>query len=539
MFKKRFFSLRNKLLLLIIVLIFLLQSISTINQYNQVKSILFDSLAEESSFYSRDFINTLNERLINFKDIQQKEGFIAVYSKLEGPIFLQDMLDNSPKLEKIGLLNIEGNILIEKSRLPSIQNARLEYNPSLIKNLIRGPDIKIAEQTGYFIISIPLTIENITAGHLVYHYSNSDLLAQESRLIFINLIFFIIFLSLGALASLFISNKITGPITELNEVAKKISSGDLYARARLSSHDELGELGHTFNTMAHELNELKNSLEKRVKERTAQLSKAQLEANEARVATLNILEDVEDSREKLKGAYDQLRGLDKLKAEFLAYTSHELKTPLTPVLLQAQMLQEGDFGKLSEEQKKSIDIIIRNMSTLNHLIGDVLDVAKIEAKSLKIFPIKQHLEKIVNESLESLKPMASAKNIKISLSMPALPEVYFDATRIKQVLDNILNNAIKFTPENGLINILVEKKGDQILINVADNGIGISKDNLDHLFKPFSQVSASYQLKQKGTGLGLVICKGIVEQHGGKIGVNSTLGKGSTFWFTLPIKNKI
>lgn len=536
MSKKRFFSLRNKLLLLIIILIFLLQAISTLNQYNQVKSILFNNMADKASFYSRDFINGLNERIVNLENIQQKEGFLSVYSKLEGPIFLQNILDNSPDLQKIGFLDIGGNALVQKTRTPVLKNPPLSYNSSFIKNLIARPGINMAEESRYFVISVPIPIENTTGGYLVYHYSNVDLLSQESRLIFINLLFFVIFLILGTLASLFISNRVTGPITELNEVAKKISSGDLNARASLLSHDELGELGHTFNMMAHELNELKNSLEKKVKERTAQLSHAQAEANQARVATLNILEDVEDSREKLREAYTQLQGLDKLKAEFLAYTSHELKTPLTPVLLQAQMLKEGDFGKLSEEQKKSIDIIIRNMATLNHLIGDVLDVAKIESKSLKIFPIKQHLEKIITESLESLRPMANEKKIKINVDIPHLPAIYFDATRIKQVLDNLLNNAIKFTSENGSISITAERKGMQIIVNVADTGIGISQENITHLFKPFSQVSASYQLKQKGTGLGLVICKGIIDQHGGKIGVNSVLGKGSTFYFTLPIK---
>ncbi len=330
---------------------------------------------------------------------------------------------------------------------------------------------------------------------------------------------------------------ITKPIIELNQTTNKIRAGDLDARVKVEGSDELGELGATFNLMANELKELKSSLENRVKYRTNQLYKTQREANEARVATLNILEDVEESREKLKGAYNELKGLDKLKAEFLAYTSHELKTPLTPVLLQAQMLQEGDFGKLSEEQKKSIDIIIRNMTTLNHLIGDVLDVAKIEAKSLKIFPIKQHLETIVNESVETLRQSANEKKIKMNVNVAHLPKISFDATRIKQVLDNLINNAIKFTSENGIVNIHVEKKGEHILISVNDNGIGISKENQQHLFKPFSQVSASYQLKQKGTGLGLVIAKGIIEQHGGKIGVNSEEGKGSTFWFTLPIKH--
>jgi PAS domain S-box-containing protein len=256
---------------------------------------------------------------------------------------------------------------------------------------------------------------------------------------------------------------------------------------------------------------------------------------------LGISEDITQkkvSEENLKKAYEKLMELDKMKNQFLAFTSHELKTPLTPILIQAQMLREGDMGQLSEEQKISLDLIVRNMRNLNQLIGDVLDVATIQNNSLKIIMEKFNINSIILESIENMQPFANEKKIKIESKFDKISEFYFDPRRIKQVMENLLSNAIKFSHEKGKISVFSEVRANQVLISVRDNGVGITQENQDKIFQPFVQIVPSYQKKQHGTGLGLAICKGILEAHGGKISVKSQYEKGSEFFFTLPIRTK-
>jgi PAS domain S-box-containing protein len=256
---------------------------------------------------------------------------------------------------------------------------------------------------------------------------------------------------------------------------------------------------------------------------------------------LGISEDITakiQAEDKLKQAYEQLKTLDKLKSEFLAFTSHELKTPLTPLLLQAQMLDEGYFGNINEEQKKSIDLIIKNMKDLNKLIGDLLDIAVIQNKSLKIYPISSSLAPIVNDVFSNMDLFAKQKSITLKSDLDNIPKLFLDTFRIKQVITNLVHNAIKFNKENGKIEVIARVENNFCVVRVIDNGIGISVEDQKKLFKPFTQLEENEKLRYRGTGLGLVISKGIVEAHGGSMGVKSESGKGSTFWFTLPLKTK-
>lgn len=258
------------------------------------------------------------------------------------------------------------------------------------------------------------------------------------------------------------------------------------------------------------------------------------------VGIIRDITDIKENEEKLKKAYENLKNLDKLKGEFLSFTSHELKTPLTPILLQAQMLAEGDFGNLNNEQNNSVNIIIRNMINLNQLIGDVLEVSTIQTKNLKLFFEKTNIEKIIHESVDSIAASLKEKDLKLTLKLSEIPSFYFDVRRIKQVLINLLSNAIKFTHDGGKIEVICYASNKGVFVEVRDNGIGIKKEDQERLFFPFTQTTASYELKQKGTGLGLAICKGIIEAHNGKIWAESGgLGKGSIFHFSLPLKETL
>lgn len=246
-----------------------------------------------------------------------------------------------------------------------------------------------------------------------------------------------------------------------------------------------------------------------------------------------------ESKKKIEEAYAKLKELDEMKNQFLAFTSHELKTPLTPILIQSQMLEEGYMGEMTEAQKESIRLITRNMRSLNQLIGDVLDVATIQNSSLKIVPENFELDAVAKDAITTVSAFAEQNSIKIHLNSEKLPLLFMDPFRIKQVFTNLLNNAVKFSPPNTEIQVDISKKDDLVVVSVKDQGVGIKKSDQDKIFLPFFQSSPSYKLKHKGTGLGLTICKGIVEAHGGKIWVESQEGKGANFIFTLPLKSPL
>ncbi len=276
-----------------------------------------------------------------------------------------------------------------------------------------------------------------------------------------------------------------------------------------------------------------NKFEKSISYQNLQLSKQSRQTQKA-------AKEEHLLREKLQKTYDRLKTLDNLKLQFLTNTSHELKTPITPILIQTELLLKEDFGKLSNKQKKSIQMILRNVKNLDTLITSVLDASKIQSKAMKLYPLKTSLEKVLEQSVENFKPLITKKNIQLKTKISPLPKFFFDPVRIREVFNNLLDNAIKFSSKReGKIEIFIENKKTFALIKIKDNGIGISQQNLRKLFLPFSQVKPSYQRKEKGTGLGLAICKGIVEQHGGKLKVESSPGKGSLFYFTLPFKKTL
>jgi PAS domain S-box-containing protein len=247
-----------------------------------------------------------------------------------------------------------------------------------------------------------------------------------------------------------------------------------------------------------------------------------------------------DEMERIKHREEllSLQKVDRLKTDFLNVTSHELKTPLTPTLIQAQLLDENALGELNEEQKKSVNIIIRNMKQLELLINDVLDISRIQSGTLKLESSKSSLSELVKQVSETLKLQAGSRNILLSAKVSPMPTISYDDGRVRQVLRNLVNNAIKFTPPGGEILITAKKKGKFLQVDVKDTGRGITKLNLSKVFQPFFQVKLSYKIKEKGRGLGLSICKGIIEAHGGKIWADSVVGKGTTFHFTLPIKQE-
>ncbi len=243
--------------------------------------------------------------------------------------------------------------------------------------------------------------------------------------------------------------------------------------------------------------------------------------------------------EELARKNDELTHLDQLKSDFMATMSHELRTPLTSIIGYSDMLLSGMTGELNEKQSTFIDSILKGGESLLNLINDVLDLTKIEAGRLELNREPVDLRAALLGVLPVVKPRAQDKRIRISTFLPTdLPPVLADPGKLNQVLLNLITNGIKYTHENGSVSVEARTSGEMVEIWVNDTGIGIAKEDQVKVFQRFTQIDSSATRSQGGTGLGLAIVKELVEMHGGSIRVQSKLGKGSSFVFTMPISSK-
>ncbi|HYM51727.1 MAG TPA: GAF domain-containing sensor histidine kinase [Candidatus Limnocylindrales bacterium] len=237
---------------------------------------------------------------------------------------------------------------------------------------------------------------------------------------------------------------------------------------------------------------------------------------------------------RLEAINAELNRANQHKAEFLANMSHELRTPLNSILGFSQLLLEGDGGALGDEQRQDVEIIAQNGRHLLALINDLLDISKLEAGKAQLHRGEVDVAELVNECVEAIGSLARTKKIQLSSDIrPDIGRVYGDRPKIKQILLNLLGNAIKFT-DTGSVSLRVERQGADVRISVQDTGIGVPPEDRERIFESFQQGRSGQSGKYQGTGLGLAICRRLVEMHGGRIWVESTPGRGSTFAFTIP-----
>ncbi len=229
----------------------------------------------------------------------------------------------------------------------------------------------------------------------------------------------------------------------------------------------------------------------------------------------------------------KLRELDRMKSEFVHTVSHELKTPLTAILGGAEVLQlERD--SFTDDQREMLDIIDQGGRRLHALITDLLDLSRLESGRVGIEREETELGPALTEAAQNVRH----KNPKCTLTIdidPALPKVMADGDKLKQVFENLVGNALKYSPDGGEVRARLAVEGDNVRFAVTDQGIGIAPEHISQLFEKFFRVDSSTTAKIEGTGLGLTIVKHIVELHGGEVTVESVLGKGSTFGFRIPL----
>jgi two-component system, sensor histidine kinase and response regulator len=254
---------------------------------------------------------------------------------------------------------------------------------------------------------------------------------------------------------------------------------------------------------------------------------------------VGVIDDVTVERENaeaLRNALEAAEAADRIKSAFLATMSHELRTPLNSIIGFTGLLLQGIVGPLNVEQKKQLGMVRDSSTHLLELINDVLDISKIEAGQLEVATEPFDLRSSLEKTAHTLHPLADRRGISLHLEIgPEIGILQNDRRRVEQVLLNLGSNAVKFTDEGG-VRIECSALGDEVEVRVRDTGIGISPEGMQTLFLPFRQVDSGTTRKYEGTGLGLSICKRLVELMGGRIRVESTVGEGSLFAFTLPIK---
>ncbi len=301
----------------------------------------------------------------------------------------------------------------------------------------------------------------------------------------------------------------TAPLTDLARTTDRIVRGERSVAVSRGAPDEIGQLQTGFAEMVKALGEREAALE--ATNREFERANVELENTNAELARAN-----------------------RLKSEFLANMSHELRTPLNAIIGYSQLMLDGIDGALTDQQKADLNRVTTAGSTLLGLINGLLDIAKIEAGRMEIERKTIRLEPAIASVVDLIRPAAEAKGIAIRVEASGLPPASADPPRFDQVLTNLVANAVKFT-ERGVVTIAARPDGLDIVVSVADTGIGISPEAQGYIFDEFRQEDASTTRQFGGTGLGLSIAKKLVELQGGRIWLESAPGRGSTFSFTVPI----
>jgi signal transduction histidine kinase len=246
-------------------------------------------------------------------------------------------------------------------------------------------------------------------------------------------------------------------------------------------------------------------------------------------------EKVKERTQELAPRNEELKKLNQMKSDFVSTVSHELRTPLTSIKGYATMLLENKFGEVTRTQKESLAKINKHSDYLTKLVSDLLDIARIESKRVDMVFKKVDFRDIITTIVEMVQPQLKEKDITLALRVPKeAVTIELDPDYMERVMINLLSNAIKFTPPDGTITITASANEKTLSVSVQDTGMGISKEDLSHLFEQFFRADNPINRKHKGTGLGLSLTKNIVESHGGTIDVKSELGHGSCFTFSMP-----
>ncbi len=322
-------------------------------------------------------------------------------------------------------------------------------------------------------------------------------------------------LLVGVVLLSFFSYRITSPLRRLTEAANRVAEGESRIDLPPTAAGEIGGLTRVFSHMLHSIHERESALQ--------DLN----QTLEFRIATRT---------EELRRANHKLKELDRRKSLFVSAASHEIKTPLTSITCHLDNLLLGVDGPLSKEQTNVLERVQANIGRLEHLLVDLLDLCKIELGETTVDLHAVNAHTVITQSVESLQSYASRRGVFINMELPALfPLVAANTAKLHQIMTNLIHNALKFSPDYGTVSITGQVQPDGFAhIAVHDSGCGIAPGEVEKIFDPFYS-SKHLPAQRRGTGLGLAITKQLVTLHHGRIWVESQVGQGASFFFTLPI----
>jgi len=236
-------------------------------------------------------------------------------------------------------------------------------------------------------------------------------------------------------------------------------------------------------------------------------------------------------------SFERLAEANRLKSEFVSIVSHQLRAPLSNLRWSIELLMSGRLGTIEEPQLEYFRILRENIGRMGELVKDLLIVSRIEQGRLPFQKMETSLTESVQGLISNLEPFARASNVKIKLEAEGnLPEILTDPSQLKLIIENLLDNAIRYIKDKGEVEIKLRKRKNEVYFEVKDSGVGIPNQDQKYIFQKFFRAQNILRYQTQGTGLGLYIAKSIIDRAGGKMGFKSKEGKGTTFWFTLPIK---
>jgi signal transduction histidine kinase len=337
-------------------------------------------------------------------------------------------------------------------------------------------------------------------------------------------------IGMGILFTLILTRILLRPIEKLAEATEKVTRGELVQMVDIRSKDEIGDLANAFNQMTLQLKESRNNLERNVEERTHQLEENIAELNRARTSTLKMLEELETAKKELEMVNRELKEMDETKMKFIGIASHELKTPLTAVKANIDFILSEKEGKVPEYLKTYLLTVQRNTNRIQMRMDQMLDLSRIKSDRLLFNREPIRLSEFVGGVINEVTPVD--KTLSVQIDIPQDLQLDADKNALHDIFINLLSNAFKFTGDGGQVSIMAKPDDPSMLFEIRDSGMGIPEDKLQMIFDEFYQVEGG---KYGGTGLGLAIAKRLVEEQGGRIWATSQLGKGSIFYFTLPL----
>ena len=390
---------------------------------------------------------------------------------------------------------------------PPLADISLDADASIEKRVQIGPRPFL----GTFSV---LPTHNVTDGVLAVLVPLAPLEEAQQTLILAFVGLFVLLGVASAALTFQFARTLSAPLTELADATQRIVRGERTVAVAGNGPDEIGELQLGFSAMVVALGEREAALE---------------ESNR----------EMENTNVELYRTNAELENANRLKSEFLANMSHELRTPLNAILGYTNLMLDGIDGELTEQQIADLTRVSTAGATLLRLINGLLDIAKIEAGRMDVSREAVDVARVAGDVIALLRPAADKKGLTLTLDIPpGLPAVHADRSRVEQVLTNLVANAIKFTEQGGAT-ISASASAGEVTVTVADTGIGVPPEAHDFIFDEFRQADAGTTRRFGGTGLGLAIAKKLIELQGGAIGVESALGAGSRFHFTLPAAEQI